>query len=459
VRAIVVAGPHSGVGKTTVATGLMAALARRGLRVQGFKVGPDYIDPTYHTLACGRPSRNLDRWLTDADGLAELFGRAAARADVCVVEGVMGLFDGRLGPTEQASTAEVAKLLGAPVVLVLDAARMARSAAALAWGFARFDPALRVAGVILNNLGSERHRAAVAPSVEQEAGLPVLGALRRDPALQLPERHLGLVPATEGALVDSFLDAVTAAVEQGCDLPRILRLAETAAQPARPGAPSLFPPAPQPPRARLALARDRAFSFYYQDSLDLLEAWGMELVPFSPLADEALPDCDGVYLGGGFPELSAADLAANAPMLASVRQAAARGLPVYAECGGLMYLGRALRDPEGREHAMVGLAPFVTSMGAPRVTVGYRELRARADGPILRRGERVPGHEFHWSMLHSGADAAHASYDVLDQPGRLEGYQRGSLLASYIHLHLGSRPGLAARLVDACAHAHQAARA
>src|SRR5439155_6082822 len=278
VRAIVVAGPHSGVGKTTVATGLMAAFARRGLRVQGFKVGPDYIDPTYHTLACGRPSRNLDRWLLDAGGLVELFERAAARADVCVVEGVMGLFDGRLGPTEQASTAEVAKLLGAPVLLVLDVARMSRSAAALAWGFARFDPALQVAGVVLNNLGSERHRQAVAPSVEQEAGLPVLGTLPRDPALRLPERHLGLVPATEGPSVDAFLEAVAAAVERGFDLPRLLRLAEMAAPPPRPALqPSLFPDQPIAPRARLAVARDRAFSFYYQDSLDLLAAWGLEL--------------------------------------------------------------------------------------------------------------------------------------------------------------------------------------
>jgi len=459
VRTLVVAGPHSGVGKTTVATGLMAAFARRGLRVQGFKVGPDYIDPTYHTLACGRPSRNLDRWLTDAGGLVELFERAAARADVCVVEGVMGLFDGRLGATEQASTAEVAKLLGAPVLLVLDAARMARSAAALAWGFAHFDPALRLAGVILNNLGSDRHRQAIVPSVEQEAGLPVLGALRRDPALRLPERHLGLVPASEGPLVAAFLEAVVAAVEQGCDLPRLLRLAETAAPPPRPLAPALFPDRPQPPRARLAVARDRAFSFYYQDSLDLLEAWGLELAPFSPLADPALPDCDGVYLGGGFPELAAAELAANHDMLASVRRAAARGLPIYAECGGLMYLGQALRDPEGREHRLVGLAPFVTSMGAPRVTVGYRRVRARADGPILRAGETLPGHEFHWSVLHAGPDPASAAYDVLDPPGRPEGYQRGPLLASYIHLHLGSRPALAARLVAACARARAAATA
>ncbi len=452
-RTIVVAGPHSGVGKTTVATGLMAALARRGLRVQGFKVGPDYIDPTYHTLACGRPSRNLDRWLTDAAGLVELFARAAAQADVCVVEGVMGLFDGRLGPTEQASTAEVAKLLGAPVVLVLDVSRMARSAAALAWGFARFDPVLRLAGVILNNLGSERHRQAVQPSIEQEAGLPVLGALQRDPALRLPERHLGLVPASEGPQIEAFLDAVAAAVEREVDLPRLLRLAETAALPPRPEATPLFPLRPVPARARLAVARDRAFSFYYQDSLDLLAAWGAELAPFSPLTDPALPPCDGVYLGGGFPELFAAELSANTSMRQSLRQAAARGLPVYAECGGLMYLGRSLRDPEGREHQMVGLAPFAAAMGAPKVTVGYREVRARQDGPLLRAGERLPGHEFHWSTLHDLPSAADAAYDVLDQPGRVEGYQRGGLLASYIHLHLGSRPGLAARFVTACARA------
>jgi cobyrinic acid a,c-diamide synthase len=346
------------------------------------------------------------------------------------------------------------------VVLVLDVARMARSAAALAWGFARFDPDVRVAGVILNNLGSERHRQAVQPSVEQEAGLQVLGALPRDPALRLPERHLGLVPATDGPLVDAFLAAVTAAVEQGIDLAAVLRLAETAWMPTRgEEREPLFPERPRAAETRIAVAQDRAFSFYYQDSLDLLAAWGAEIVPFSPLADERLPDCDGVYFGGGFPEMFAADLSANRDMLEDVRQLAARGAPVYAECGGLMYLGQSLRDPEGREHPMVGLTPFVTSMAAKKVTVGYREVRARRDGPLVRAGETLPGHEFHWSVLHQGAPDEQAAYEVLDQPGRLEGYQDGALLASYVHLHFGSRPGLARRLVDACVGACHVAHA
>jgi cobyrinic acid a,c-diamide synthase len=451
-RAIVIAGPHSGVGKTVIATGLMAALSRRGLRVQGFKVGPDYIDPTYHSLACGRPSRNLDRWLTSPSGLVELFQRAAASVDVCVVEGVMGLFDGRIGATEQASTAEIAKLTGAPVVLVLDVGKMARSAAAIALGFSRFDPQLRLAGVVLNNLASERHRGAVTDSIEQEAGLQVFGAVRRDPSLKLPERHLGLVPATEGPVVRAFLDAAAGAVEQMCDVPAILRLSESAKVPDRPVQASLFPARPQPSRARLAVARDEAFSFYYQDSLDLLSSWGLELEFFSPLRDEHLPPCDGVYLGGGFPELYAAGLSSNQEMLTSLRSAALRGLPIYGECGGLMYLGTAMSDPDGAPHSMVGLTPAVTSMGSKRVTVGYREIRARRDGPILLAGETLPGHEFHWSVLENVADI-HAAYHVLDQPGRIEGFQDGSVLASYVHLHLGSRPGLAERFVRTCERA------
>ena len=454
-RAVVVAGVHSGAGKTTVAVGIMGALARRGLRVQPFKAGPDYIDPSYHTAVTGRPCRNLDRWLLSREAVAELFHRAARRADVAVVEGVMGLFDGRSGEGEQASTAELAKLLRAPVVLVVDAQAMARTAAAVVLGCRTFDPALRLAGVILNRVAGQAHAEMARVPIEREAGVPVLGWLPRDPDLALPERHLGLIPTVEGRTAQAFYDRAVAAVERGVDVDRLLRLASEAEGPEE-AAPCLFPPEPQPVRARVAVAVDRAFSFYYQDSLDLLEAWGAEIAPFSPLADAALPAGSGaVYVGGGFPELYAAELAANGPMKAALREAARRGVPVYGECGGLMYLGTCLTDGEGREHAMAGLAPLRTSMAGARLTLGYRTVRALRDGPVLRAGETAPGHEFHWSRPEGEPTADRAAYALEDRGGAPEGYQRGNVLASYVHLHLGSRPGMAARFVEVAARAGQ----
>jgi cobyrinic acid a,c-diamide synthase len=456
VLGFVIAGTQSGVGKTTITTGVIAALRRRGLRVQPFKAGPDYIDPSYHTRAAGRPSRNLDSWMLPPGALHELFARACAQADVAVVEGVMGLFDGRSGEEEAGSTAQIAKLLGLPVILVVDAGKMARSAAAMVLGYQRFDPDLRLAGVILNNVASDAHYAMCRVPIESATGLPVLGRLPRRPDLELPERHLGLVPTVEGPAADSYFDELAELSTRELDLDALLRLATPVAPPQ---GPTLFPAASRPPVARLAVAMDRAFSFYYQDSLDLLAAWGAEIVPFSPLDDSALPHAvGGVYIGGGFPELYAADLAANSAMRESLRRAAAAGLPLYGECGGLMYLGEIIEDFDGRAHDMAGIVPLRSRMTRSRLTLGYRTAVARRDTVLLRRGEQVRGHEFHWSSLVAEPETEDAAYDLAEGE-RVEGYARGSVLASYVHLHFGADARLAPRMVAACAAARARALA
>jgi cobyrinic acid a,c-diamide synthase len=448
--AVVIAGVRSGVGKTTIATGIMGALTRRRCRVQPFKAGPDYIDPSYHELACGVPSRNLDTWLLPHPTVSELFQRASSKGQISVVEGVMGVFDGHSSLSEEGSTAQLAKLLNAPVILVADASKVARSVAAEVLGYQQFDPDLRVAGVILNGLGGPRHLEFCQPQIEATTGLPVLGYLPRREEFVQPERHLGLVPTVEGTVVREWYDALIAQVEETIDLDQIVQLAATSSPTHVP--PQVFPPEPQPKKAVIAIARDKAFSFYYQDSLDLLEAWGAELATFSPLEDSSLPGgAGGIYIGGGFPEMFAQDLSENAPMLQSVRHAIGRGLPVYAECGGLMYLGQSLSDLAGTQYPMVGAIPVVSSMEGRRLHLGYREVESCTNSPLLTRGQRVRGHEFHWSVLEQPPDPDQSVYRVIDQDNRPEGFHVNSVWASYIHIHLGSQPYLAQRFVDACA--------
>ena len=447
--AVVIAGVRSGVGKTTIATGIMGALSRRGHRVQPFKAGPDYIDPSYHQLACGVPSRNLDTWLLPHSTVTELFCRAGGADKVCVVEGVMGVYDGHSSLTEEGSTAQLAKLLDAPVILVADAAKVARSVAAEVLGYQKFDPDLRIAGVILNGVGGPRHLEFCQPQIEATTGLPVLGYLPRREQFMQPERHLGLIPTVEGTVVKDWYDALISQVEETIDLDAILRLAATAQPAEQP--PQVYPAELQPKRARIAIAQDKAFSFYYQDSLDLLEAWGAELVPFSPLDDEGLPpNVGGVYIGGGFPEMFARELSGNGPMMESMRRALAVDTPFYAECGGLMYLGESISDLQGTDYPMVGALPVVSSMSNSRLTLGYREVEAVAGTPLLEPGQRVRGHEFHWSVLVEQPGSEQAVYRVIDQDNRPEGFRLGSVWASYIHIHLGSAPGLARRFVDTC---------
>jgi cobyrinic acid a,c-diamide synthase len=444
-RGFVVAAAHSGSGKTTLTLSLVLALRARGLRVQTFKVGPDYLDASLLTWASGRPCRNLDAWMVPEEQLLELFQRATSGADVAVVEGVMGLFDGRSGETDQASTAHIARLLGLPILLLVDAQAAARTVGAVALGLASADPRLETVGVVLNRIAGDRHLEVCRSGVEA-VGLPLLGHLTRMPALALPERYLGLVGAEERAPGPAFRRALKAA-GAGLDLDGILARARRPVQ-ARTAA--LFPERRRPARTVIAIARDAAFNFYYQDSLDLLEAWGAELVPFSPLADTALPErVGGVYLGGGYPELHAASLAANRSMLGSLRSAMRQGTTVYAECGGAMYVGAGIEDAEGRRHRMAGLWPGWSTLRRRRLKLGYRSVRASPGNPL--HPLEVSAHEFHYSRpLGREMAPSTAAWEVLDEPGRTEGWASRRLLASYIHLHLGSRPGLAERVVAAC---------
>ncbi len=440
------------MGKTTVATGVMAALTRRGLKVQPFKAGPDYIDPSYHTWASGRASRNLDTWLIPHQAVAEIFHRATSGTDIAVLEGVMGLYDGHSSLSEAGSTAELSKLLGAPVVLVVDAHGAARSLGAMVKGYADFDPTLHLCGVVLNGTGSPGHLKLCEEAIEFATGIPVLGGLSRHDDLRLPERHLGLIPMVEGPAGREYLERLVARVEESIDLVRLVELAGLAKPPPTP-TPTLIPKSPITQRARLAVAQDRAFSFYYADSLDLLRAWGAEILTFSPLQDTSLPpNIGGLYIGGGFPELYARELSENKGMIQAIREAAQAGVTVYGECGGLMYLGQDIRDFEGRESPMVGLVPARSALqtaGGKRLTLGYRTAKALKNGPLLRREEEVRGHEFHWSVLEE-EPSGHAAYRITNQGGRREGFQRGNVLASYIHIHLASRRDIAPRFVEAC---------
>ena len=438
---LVIAGTSSGVGKTTVATGMMAALRRRGMTVGAAKVGPDFIDPGYHALATGRPSRNLDAWMCGTEAIAPLAARAGAGADLLVVEGVMGLFDGAGDPEgPPASTAQVATLLEAPVVFVVDAAAMSGSVAALVHGFATFDPAVTVAGVVLNRVGSDSHESMLRDALGP-LGIPVLGTLRRSPELTWRDRHLGLVPVVEQAAeVRRSLLALASVVERSCDLDGLLRLARSAPNRSVTAPPSASPRA----RARLAVAAGPAFSFSYPDNLELLEQAGAELVPFDPATDRALPPAvDGLYAGGGFPEVFVEHLAANRPLLDDVRRRVDGGLPTWAECGGLLWLSRSL---DGQP--LAGVVPAEARM-TDRLTLGYRRARFRVDTPLGPAGTDVRGHEFHYSSLEPVGDS-------LDWRGRTgsgrAGFAGPTLLASYVHLHLAAAPRLAESLV-ACAAA------
>ncbi|MCX6022722.1 MAG: cobyrinate a,c-diamide synthase, partial [Chloroflexi bacterium] len=388
-------------------------------------------------------------WMLSGDGVRELFGRPAIKSDVCVIEGLMGLYDGRFGEGETGSTAHIAKLLDAPVVLVVDAAKVARSAAATVLGYRNFDPTLNLAGVILNNLGSPRHGQMIEEAITETTGLPVLGKLRRHDDLRLPERHLGLVTAIENPLGPTALDRLIDRIEIDCDVDALLALARSAPL-APPPTGSLFPAERSTSTARIGIALDPAFSFYYEDNWNLVSLWGAELIPFSPLNDGALPDnIHGLYFGGGYPEVHAEALAHNASMRASIRAAHAAGMPIFAECGGFMYLCDSIVDFDGRAHEMVGLIPARTVMEKRRVGLGYREVRARQDTLLLPAGETARCHEFHWSRLDGDLPAERLAFDVLGED-RTEGYTEGNLLASYLHFHFGSDRGLPRRLAQAC---------
>ncbi|MFI8988400.1 cobyrinate a,c-diamide synthase [Streptomyces antimycoticus] len=468
---LVIAAPASGSGKTTVTAGLMAAFAERGLDVSPHKVGPDYIDPGYHALAISsaassagrsraggaRPGRNLDAYLCGPQRIAPLFLHGAAGCDLALVEGVMGLFDGAAGQGELASTAHVAKLLRAPVVLVVDASSQSRSVAALVHGFASWDPEVRVAGVILNKVGSDRHEAMLREALEG-CGVPVLGALRRTREVRAPSRHLGLVPVAErqAEAVDAAA-ALAARVREGCDLEGLLALARSApplseaawdpeeemrrAVEAVPGAAGRGDRAARPV---VAVAGGAAFTFSYAEHTELLTAAGARVVPFDPLRDERLPEgTGGLVIGGGFPEVYAPELSANEPLREAVAELAASGAPIAAECAGLLYLARSL-DGE----PMCGVLTAEARM-SERLTLGYREAVAISDTALAAAGTRVRGHEFHRTTIVPGAGAEPA-WGLVHPERRTEGFAQGNVHASYLHVHWASVPGAASRFADRC---------
>ncbi len=439
---IVIAGTSSGAGKTSIACGLIGALRARGHVVQGAKVGPDYIDPSYHALASGRPGRNLDAFMAGPDLVAPLLLHGSAGADVTVIEGVMGMFDGASGRGELASTAHVAKLTASPVVLVVDATAMSRSAAAVVLGFRDFDPDVRIAGVILNRVGSEHHEALLRDAIEP-LGVPVVGAVRRSERFETPERHLGLVPAPEReAEARRALDALAGAVAEQVELDTLVRLARTA--PPLPVDAWAPPEAEDGPRVRIAVAAGPAFSFHYRENLEALEALGAELVPFDPGTDTDLPErADALLLAGGFPEVYAEQLTGNAPLRRAVAGAVRNGLPTVAECGGLLYLCEELDG-----HPMCGVVPGRARM-AGRLSLGYREAIAQSPSPLAAPGDVLRGHEFHYSTVDPscGADAAW----TLRARGRerREGFTTPTLSASYLHLHWAAFPDAPRRFVAA----------
>ncbi|CAK7062052.1 MAG: Cobyrinate a,c-diamide synthase [Desulfovibrio sp.] len=443
---LVIAGTHSGAGKTSVVTAVLAALSKQRC-VAPFKVGPDYIDPAFHAHVTGKPSRNLDSWLLDAATVRSLFARNAPEQGIAVIEGVMGLFDGKASAHE-GSTAHVAELLEAPVALVINSQGLSRSAAALVSGYMHFHPGVRVAGVICNRIKTDRQYALIKESVEEYCGIPCLGYLPEDERYALHSRHLGLVPAGEVAGLDRKIAALGEAAEKYLDLPALAALADAAP-------PLSAEPLQLPTRSfsvRIAVARDSAFSFYYQDNLDLLTALGAELVFFSPMRDASLPEnIQGAYFGGGFPEVFAQTLSDNASMRSSVAAAVDGGLPILAECGGMAYLCRSLTDGHGAEFAMTGVFPESVVMTEKLQQFGYAEAEFTRDTILGETSRRFRIHEFHYSRLYPEPEEPclllRKSETLLWHGGMV----RNNVFAAYPHIHFFTDTGLAVNFLQACA--------
>ncbi|MBD1917839.1 MULTISPECIES: cobyrinate a,c-diamide synthase [Cyanophyceae] len=451
---LVIAGERSGVGKTTVTLALLAALAQKSPRVQSFKVGPDYIDPMFHQQATGRPCYNLDPILTSETYVQHCFAHRCQGADFALVEGVMGLFDGASGLSDVASTAHIARLLNLPVLLVVDCSRLSRSVLAIVHGYRSLDPRVKLAGVVLNRVGSDRHLELLTDALAS-IDLPILGVLWRQTAIALPDRHLGLVPTAELPQLPDILDCLAHLGHTCFDWDALTPLLETSSVSGL--TPASYPVTPSPrhpvtPSPRIAIAQDPAFSFYYPDNLDILTALGAEIIPWSPLRDAHPPaDADGLYFGGGFPEMFAAELAANQDLRSTLKALIHQGLPVYAECGGLMYLATTLVDLNDNAWPMVGVLPTSVRMTG-RLTLGYRHALAEQSSLLLQAGQTIWGHEFHrseaetpsssplYQLKRYGATQRHAT----------EGWAPHRIHASYLHLHWGGCPEVAQALVEVC---------
>ncbi|HXZ87539.1 MAG TPA: cobyrinate a,c-diamide synthase [Candidatus Binataceae bacterium] len=450
---VVIGGGSSGAGKTTATVALIGALRGRGLTVAPFKCGPDYLDPSYHARAAGRTSHNLDGWMMGREAAIATFVRASRDADIAVIEGMMGLYDGATPTSEEGSTAEIAKWLGAPVLLTIDAGGIARSVGAIAGGFAGFDREVRLAGVLCNRVGGQGHLDLLrAASTE----IPVVGGLPQNSAAAFPERHLGLFSADESNVPAESIEAWGRIAAEWFDLDAILAIAR--------GTPALAPAEaeaslsrPARPRCRIGVAYDEAFHFYYEYNLALLQALGAEIERFSPAHDPELPRVDGLYFGGGYPEIAAPALSSNRAMLAAVRDFAHRGSPVYAECGGLMYLAEGIRALDGRSFPMAGVIPGQAVMRDRLQALGYAEVETRAPSMLGPAGTRWRGHQFRYSVLEPAPPLEFERlFTVVPRWGGEafnEGYRTGNVVASYVHAHWASNPAVAAAFVSACASA------
>jgi cobyrinic acid a,c-diamide synthase len=443
----IIAGERSGVGKTTVTLSLLAALRRRRLSVQSFKVGPDYIDPMFHSQITGRACRNLDVILTSEDYVRNCYAKHSQIAEYALIEGVMGLFDGARGKDDLGSSAHVSKLLDLPVILVLNCASTSRSIAAIAHGYKTFDPQVNLAGLVLNQVGSNRHLELLTQALAP-LGIPILGVLRRQDRIVIPDRHLGLVPANELSELNLIIENLADLGEACFDWQKLLPLLKV-----KPRKIDLETKIESfNPKVRIAIAYDKAFNFYYQDNLDILVNLGAELVYFSPLEDASLPEnIQGIYLGGGFPEVFAEALSENLPMINSIRKTIEKNTPTYAECGGLMYLCEKIVDFQQKEYPMVGIISSQAIMGS-KLTLGYRQAVALADSFLVKRSDRLVGHEFHRSSLNISSKLPLFQFQSFDSQILLaqEGWTHKQVHASYLHLHFGAQSHLASRFIQSC---------
>ena len=448
-----IAGTHSGCGKTTVSLGIMAALVKRGLVVQSFKVGPDFIDPGHHRRITGRDSHNLDGWMMSRDYNRYLLTHYSRDADMVVMEGVMGLFDGFSGKDESGSTAQMAKWLDLPVILVIDARAMARSAAAIVLGFSRFDPGLPLKGVIFNRVGSEAHAEMIADAMSSVSDIPVFGYLPRDEGLEIPSRHLGLVTDEDFSADEDRIAKLGRWIEDNMDLDYLMGLLPEVGNQNSVG--DRFGSNTRLDRkTKIGIARDEAFCFYYPENLRLLEEAGAELIPFSPLHARRLPDgIKGIILGGGYPELHCEVLSQNRELLAEIREFGLSGMPIYAECGGFMFLSREIRDLEGQAFPMVGIFPMKAKMEHRLKALGYREVITRKKSILGPADTKVRGHEFHYSRIQDMESGFECIYEMTDRKAvssAKEGFVQNRVLGSYVHLHWGSNPAVATSLVESC---------
>src|SRR5215469_16832283 len=445
---IIIAATGSGAGKTTATVALLGALRHRGLRVAAFKCGPDYLDPTYHARVLGKPSQNLDGWMMGRDAVLATFARAAAGSDLAVIEGMMGLFDGATPDRDEGSTAEIAKWLSAPVVLVHDASGVARTISAIAYGFAQFDPQLRLGGLICNRVGSRGHLDLLTQS---RPAAPVLGGFPSTPGLAFPERHLGLISATREVFPDRMIGEWTRSAQEWLNLDAIIELARSAPPLAVPFFQNAVPTAA---RCRIAIAYDDAFHFYYEDNLRRLEELGAELIRFAPTRDRGLPEADGLYFGGGYPEVMVRVLSSISGMLQGIRRCAAEGHPIYAECGGLMYLSEGIRTLDGAHWPMLALLPGVAAMAECLQALGYVEVETRAPTILGPAGLHFRGHQFRYSTLEAtgGLLQADPAYTVAPKWGASfqEGFARRNVLGSYVHAHWASNPAIPEGFVSSC---------